>query len=210
MTTTPLGCDNTVEKVDGSSSASTGMNGSSSSGASTSDMCSGAASIEGDGAGCPCGVDMCGFCEACEPCMTTADCKSPTGVAKCVHGDHQCGKGSAGECLEFPPGDCPGVGPRVCLCDGGVNTLDCASAFGFDVSDDLAPCVGGTFACGDETCADFVEYCVEVTGESSSHQCVPAPPACSTGIADCSCVDEPGGMCSIDMNDQVLVQYFAP
>lgn len=206
VTTTPLGCESTVEKVDGSGSTS----GSGSSGASTSDMCSGAASIEGDGNGCPCGVDTCGFCQACEPCTTSADCKSTTGIAKCIHPDDQCGKGMGGECHEIPPGDCNPLDARVCLCDGGVTSKYCATAFGFDVSSDLAPCVGGTFACGDQICDDFVEYCVEVTGESSSHQCVPTPPACSSGIADCSCIDEPGGKCSIEMNDQILVLYFAP
>lgn len=206
VTTTPLGCESTVVKVDGSGSTSD----SSSSGASTSDMCSGAASIEGDGNGCPCGVDMCGFCQACEPCMTSADCKSTTGIAKCIHADDKCGKGIGGECHEIPVGDCTGLPPRVCLCDGGVAFQDCASAFGFDVSSDLAPCIGGTFACGEKTCEAFVEYCVEVSGEASSHTCVEVPPSCSTGIADCGCIDEPSGACAIDMNGQVLVQYLAP
>ncbi|MFO0618728.1 MAG: hypothetical protein U0414_39415 [Polyangiaceae bacterium] len=209
LTSTPLGCENTVEKVDGSSSGSSSAHTGSS---AATDMCTGAASIQGDGAGCPCGVDMCGFCVACDPCGTSADCSSP--AAHCIHSDHQCGKGAAGECIEIPPGECAGIGPRVCLCDGGVETLDCASAFGLDVSDDLAPCVGGTFACGDKIRNDYVEYCRTFSGGpapgTTTYTCVPAPAACSTGIADCKCVDEPGGACSIDMDGQVQVQILTP
>lgn len=207
VTASPLGCESTVDKVDGSSSGSTGSS-------TTTDMCSGAASIEGDGAGCPCGVDMCGFCQACDPCMTTADCTSQSGVAKCIHSDHQCGKGLGGDCIDIPPGDCQGIGVRVCLCDGGVNTLDCATAAGQDISDDLTPCLGGTFACGDKTCDAFVEYCRTFSGGpapgTTTYDCVPVPDTCSTGIGDCNCISEPGGMCSIDVNGQVQVQILAP
>lgn len=210
LTSTPLGCESTVEKVDGSSSGSSGTSGTS----AATDMCSGAASIQGDGAGCPCGVDMCGFCQACDPCTTTADCTSQSGIEKCIHGDHQCGKGVGGECIEFPPADCSGIGPRVCLCDGGVDHLDCASALGFDVSDDLAPCLGGTFTCGDKTCKDYVEFCRTFSGGpapgNTTYECVAVPGTCSTGIGDCSCIDEPGATCSIDADGQVVVQILAP
>lgn len=205
LVTTPFGCGSTVDRVDDGASGSSGSKGSS----AASDMCSGAASIEGDGAGCPCGVDMCGFCQACAPCATSADCTSQSGIEKCIHGDHQCGKGAGGECIQFPPSDCTGTGPRVCLCDGGVSTLDCASAFGLDVSDDLAPCLGGTFACGDETCQEYVEYCVEYGGEASGHACEKTPTTCSTGIADCACIDA-FGECSIDMEGQVRLLVLAP
>jgi hypothetical protein len=202
------GCESTVER--GDSSGATTSSGAQMSAASSSgdDMCSGAASIDGDGDGCPCGSDACGFCLACNPCSSSGDCGAGF---TCIHADGLCGAGTSGECTALPAGDCGFLETKVCTCDKTVMAEDCAALAGADVSKDATLCSDGTFTCGDVMCKKYVEYCQVVSGGAPNapfYSCQAASPSCPTGIADCSCVG--GNMCTTDANGQVTVEILAP
>lgn len=80
--------------------------------------------------------------------------------------------------------------PRTCTCSGVVMPDDCRPIVGIDHSADPAFCSDGTFTCGDLECKKYLEYCEETlpgAGGAPSYACKAA--TCSTGIADCECLE---------------------
>jgi hypothetical protein len=124
----------------------------------------------------------------------------------CIHSDELCGKGVKGACQveTFPP--CAAT-PKACLCNGTVSVA-CGTV---DISKDPTSCSQGTFDCGGLQCKKYVEYCVppqaSPAGGGPDQGCLPAPAACTYGIADCSCVSN-GGSCQDDR--QGGVTYMLP
>ena len=177
-------------------------------GASSAATCSAAASVDGDGNGCTCGVDSCGRCSSCAPCDVSSQCSA--GFV-CIHHDGECGAGEKGECVAEVNHGCPLL-PRSCTCEGMVQVV-CSPTI--DVSIHPESCSHGTFFCGpDLACKDYVEYCSASQtgppdGSPPHYECAPAPPGCATGIVECSCLEGTSD-CTYDADGQVTAAYDAP
>lgn len=122
---------------------------------------------------------------------------------RCKMFDESCQALEQGECRRIESGraDCSFAPPNACICSGVLTPADCVE-FDDEFITDAASCSNGTFACGDKTCTNVVEACLEKHDASgTTYSCVAAAEhGCNAyGVADCSCLqpDFPSATCSV-------------
>ncbi|NUO53086.1 MAG: hypothetical protein HOV80_29920 [Polyangiaceae bacterium] len=121
----------------------------------------------------------------------------------CKMFDESCGALQQGECRRIESGraDCSFAPPNACTCSGALSPAECVE-FGDQYITEAASCSTGTFACGDKTCTNVVEACLEEHDASgTTYSCIAAAEhGCSAyGVADCACLraELASGTCSV-------------
>jgi hypothetical protein len=143
-------------------------------------------------------------CDPSTPCLTGDHC---------VYPDQQCGKAKRGTCEKATPScNTDPDQALACGCSGHIAPKSC-----IDASEDWtnpSVCANGTFTCGTTSCQKFTEYCVVTSGGpapgSTSYACKPASAQCTYGIADCTCITEPGGDCAATGDYLITVSLNVP
>lgn len=99
-------------------------------------------------------------------------------------------------------------GPLACACSGNVAPLNCVLQ-NSRRSWDATRCSSGSFPCGDEECAQWLEVCVESDSVGSEPHCALARQlGCGTyDLTDCRCLELEGGQeCVHDPDGHFVVR----
>ena len=130
----------------------------------------------------------------------------------CEYAANACATPSAsGTCVVAEGCD---AGVPYCGCDQIVYPTACAAREAGVGVTDAAHCSVSTFACGDKTCAAFVELCskyVEPPDDLEEYECVAVDASrCIGGIAGCECLGFPAGhvggqTCSVSAEGHVTI-----
>ncbi|WP_437931012.1 hypothetical protein WMF37_17850 [Sorangium sp. So ce291] len=147
-------------------------------------------------------------CSPSDPC--------PTGYW-CAYEDERCEQDASatGTCVSEECED----GVPYCGCDGNVYPSSCAAHLAGTSVTDAALCSEGTFACGDRSCKEHIEYCsrqVLLDGGYTFECRAPSATAssCEGGVVSCECLTgsppgEPmgGASCRVDARGQVTYSW---
>ncbi|WP_437970952.1 hypothetical protein WMF04_17440 [Sorangium sp. So ce260] len=148
-------------------------------------------------------------CSPSDPCPAGAWCK---------YEDERCERdaGATGTCVSEECED----GIPYCGCDGNVYPSSCAAHLAGTYVTDAALCSEGTFACGDKSCKEHIEYCsrqILVVGGYTFECRTPSATAssCEGGVVSCECLtgyppgeSPPGGdSCNVDARGQVTYSW---